>query len=320
MIIVCVRRWTRRGKFVFVRDGALVEIRKLLGWAGILKSSFRFVFLIENRERENRYKGILFSVFSLDARSCKDEIYRMGIGGGYCEGNLNFATASEDDEVYTKKKVSRVSFRNDFDFQFPLGNRRRKWTRGEGARKKGRGKIRGYRRYLGQQRRRKVFRVVESNRLDSMMMQRLLYRRWQSRFSKTRIATHRPTGRNSIRYPRFTTTNLKKRVQGFLEFSINRTRFPSRWESAARETSHDYVPRRMHLLKVVDELFGSLTSRHMVGICLEFTSGPATFPPRLGNFHRWNNRYVKISTRAFDQIVGRCLHGELAILFDGPRS
>lgn len=223
MIIVCVRRWTRRGKFVFVRDGALVEIRKLLGWAGILKSSFRFVFLIENRERENRYKGILFSVFSLDARSCKDEIYRMGIGGGYCEGNLNFATASEDDEVYTKKKVSRVSFRNDFDFQFPLGNRRRKWTRGEGARKKG--KIRGYRRYLGQQRRRKVFRVVESNRLDSMMMQRLLYRRWQSRFSKTRIATHRPTGRNSIRYPRFTTTNLKKkRVQRFLEFSINRTR------------------------------------------------------------------------------------------------
>lgn len=75
-----------------------------------MKSSFRFVFLIENREGENRYKGILFSVFSLDARSCKDEIYRMGIGGGYCEGNLNFATASEDDEVYTKKKVSRVSF------------------------------------------------------------------------------------------------------------------------------------------------------------------------------------------------------------------
>lgn len=33
----------------------------------------------------------------------------MGIGAGYCEGNLNFATASEDDEVYTKKKVSRVS-------------------------------------------------------------------------------------------------------------------------------------------------------------------------------------------------------------------
>ncbi|KAG5306435.1 HEY1 protein, partial [Acromyrmex insinuator] len=31
----------------------------------------------------------------------------MGIGAGYCEGNLNFATASEDDEVYTKKKVSR---------------------------------------------------------------------------------------------------------------------------------------------------------------------------------------------------------------------
>ncbi|XP_063988934.1 hairy and enhancer of split-related protein HELT-like isoform X1 [Diachasmimorpha longicaudata] len=44
---------------------------------------------------------------SLDGRSCKDEIYRMGLGNGYCEGNLNFATASEDDEVYTKKKVSR---------------------------------------------------------------------------------------------------------------------------------------------------------------------------------------------------------------------
>ncbi|XP_008545069.1 transcription factor cwo isoform X1 [Microplitis demolitor] len=44
---------------------------------------------------------------SLDGRSCKDEIYRMGIGAGYCDGNLNFTTASEDDEVYTKKKVSR---------------------------------------------------------------------------------------------------------------------------------------------------------------------------------------------------------------------
>ncbi|CAG5102256.1 Similar to cwo: Transcription factor cwo (Drosophila melanogaster) [Cotesia congregata] len=44
---------------------------------------------------------------SLEGRSCKDEIYRMGIGAGYCEGNLNFTTASEDDEVYTKKKVSR---------------------------------------------------------------------------------------------------------------------------------------------------------------------------------------------------------------------
>lgn len=52
---------------------------------------------------------MLCFVCSLDARSCKDEIYRMGIGAGYCEGNLNFATASEDDEVYTKKKVSRVS-------------------------------------------------------------------------------------------------------------------------------------------------------------------------------------------------------------------
>ncbi|EZA61408.1 hypothetical protein X777_07741 [Ooceraea biroi] len=47
---------------------------------------------------------------TLDGRSCKDEIYRMGIGAGYCEGNLNFATASEDDEVYTKKKVSRHVF------------------------------------------------------------------------------------------------------------------------------------------------------------------------------------------------------------------
>lgn len=54
----------------------------------------------------------VFFVRSLDGRSCKDEIYRMGIGAGYCEGNLNFATASEDDEVYTKKKVSRVSFKN----------------------------------------------------------------------------------------------------------------------------------------------------------------------------------------------------------------
>lgn len=55
----------------------------------------------------NHVFSVLF--FSLDGRSCKDEIYRMGIGAGYCEGNLNFATASEDDEVYTKKKVSRVS-------------------------------------------------------------------------------------------------------------------------------------------------------------------------------------------------------------------
>lgn len=45
----------------------------------------------------------------MDGRSCKDEIYRMGIGAAYSESNLNFATASEDDEVYTKKKVSRVS-------------------------------------------------------------------------------------------------------------------------------------------------------------------------------------------------------------------
>ncbi|KAJ8688474.1 hypothetical protein QAD02_024269 [Eretmocerus hayati] len=45
---------------------------------------------------------------SLDSRYCKEDIYRMGIGAGYCEGNLNFATASEDDEAYSsKKKVSR---------------------------------------------------------------------------------------------------------------------------------------------------------------------------------------------------------------------
>lgn len=48
--------------------------------------------------------------FSLDGRSCKDEIYRMGLGAAYCESNLNFATVSEDDEVYAKKKVSRVSY------------------------------------------------------------------------------------------------------------------------------------------------------------------------------------------------------------------
>lgn len=88
----------------------------------------------------------------------------MGIGGGYCEGNLNFATASEDDEVYTKKKVSRVSFRNAvdaFNLQFPLGNRRGKERSGD--------KIRGYHRYLGQQRGER-FSVwsnrIESNRLD----------------------------------------------------------------------------------------------------------------------------------------------------------
>lgn len=73
---------------------------------------------------------MLLSVFSLDARSCKDEIYRMGIGGGYCEGNLNFATASEDDEVYTKKKVSRVSFRNE-RYRYELNFHPGKWkTRG----------------------------------------------------------------------------------------------------------------------------------------------------------------------------------------------
>ncbi|XP_048505060.1 class E basic helix-loop-helix protein 41 isoform X2 [Athalia rosae] len=55
----------------------------------------------------NLNKLIKRRTICLDGRSCKDEIYRMGLGNGYCEGNLNFATASEDDEVYTKKKVSR---------------------------------------------------------------------------------------------------------------------------------------------------------------------------------------------------------------------
>ncbi|XP_046480838.1 hairy and enhancer of split-related protein HELT isoform X1 [Neodiprion pinetum] len=56
---------------------------------------------------ENSAHSMQVKYESLDGRSCKDEIYRMGLGNGYCEGNLNFATASEDDEVYTKKKVSR---------------------------------------------------------------------------------------------------------------------------------------------------------------------------------------------------------------------
>lgn len=124
-----------RGKFVSSKERhgtwVMVEMTKSLGSAGLRR----------DREREAVSISVyFFSVFSLDARSCKDEIYRMGIGGGYCEGNLNFATASEDDEVYTKKKVSRVSFRSvidTFNFQFPLGNgrkgrkRRRKWTRRE---------------------------------------------------------------------------------------------------------------------------------------------------------------------------------------------
>lgn len=61
----------------------------------------------QNYWEDNSAHSMQVKYESLDARSCKDEIYRMGIGGGYCEGNLNFATASEDDEVYTKKKVSR---------------------------------------------------------------------------------------------------------------------------------------------------------------------------------------------------------------------
>lgn len=61
----------------------------------------------QNYWEENSAHSMQVKYESLDGRSCKDEIYRMGIGAGYCEGNLNFATASEDDEVYTKKKVSR---------------------------------------------------------------------------------------------------------------------------------------------------------------------------------------------------------------------
>ncbi|XP_076662942.1 transcription factor cwo isoform X1 [Andrena cerasifolii] len=61
----------------------------------------------QNYWEDNSTHSMQVKYESLDGRSCKDEIYRMGIGAGYCEGNLNFATASEDDEVYTKKKVSR---------------------------------------------------------------------------------------------------------------------------------------------------------------------------------------------------------------------
>ncbi|XP_012288275.1 hairy/enhancer-of-split related with YRPW motif protein 1 isoform X2 [Orussus abietinus] len=61
----------------------------------------------QNYWEDNSAHSMQVKYESLDGRSCKDEIYRMGIGAGYCEGNLNFATASEDDEVYTKKKVSR---------------------------------------------------------------------------------------------------------------------------------------------------------------------------------------------------------------------
>ncbi|KAL2728426.1 hairy/enhancer-of-split related with YRPW motif-like protein isoform X3 [Vespula maculifrons] len=52
----------------------------------------------------------LRSLLRLNGRSCKDEIYRVGVGAGYCKGNLNFATVSEEDEVYNKKKVSRRLF------------------------------------------------------------------------------------------------------------------------------------------------------------------------------------------------------------------
>lgn len=61
----------------------------------------------QNYWEDNSAHSMQVKYESLDARSCKDDIYRMGIGAGYCEGNLNFATASEDDEIYTKKKVSR---------------------------------------------------------------------------------------------------------------------------------------------------------------------------------------------------------------------
>ncbi|XP_014210849.1 transcription factor cwo-like isoform X2 [Copidosoma floridanum] len=61
----------------------------------------------QNYWEDNSTHSMPMKYESLDGRSCKDEIYRMGLGSGYCEGNLNFATASEDDEVYPKKKVSR---------------------------------------------------------------------------------------------------------------------------------------------------------------------------------------------------------------------
>ncbi|XP_043668242.1 hairy/enhancer-of-split related with YRPW motif-like protein isoform X2 [Vespula pensylvanica] len=61
----------------------------------------------QNYWKDNSAHSMQVKYESLNGRSCKDEIYRMGVGAGYCKGNLNFATVSEEDEVYNKKKVSR---------------------------------------------------------------------------------------------------------------------------------------------------------------------------------------------------------------------
>ncbi|KAL2726419.1 transcription factor cwo isoform X1 [Vespula squamosa] len=48
------------------------------------------------------------SLRRLDGRPCKDHVYKMCPGAGYCDGNLNFATSPEDDEGYSRKKVGRI--------------------------------------------------------------------------------------------------------------------------------------------------------------------------------------------------------------------
>nr|KAF7426836.1 hypothetical protein H0235_006530 [Vespula pensylvanica] len=65
-------------------------------------------FVLAHETRKERALCALRENSGLNGRSCKDEIYRMGVGAGYCKGNLNFATVSEEDEVYNKKKVSRI--------------------------------------------------------------------------------------------------------------------------------------------------------------------------------------------------------------------
>lgn len=89
--------------FCFVLFFANRHVYVIKGWLIDGGITFRRIFLCK------RNLNMVFIDCRLDGRSCKDEIYRMGLGTGYCEGNLNFATASEDDEAYTKKKVSRVS-------------------------------------------------------------------------------------------------------------------------------------------------------------------------------------------------------------------
>ncbi|KAL7300934.1 hypothetical protein TKK_0006216 [Trichogramma kaykai] len=55
-------------------------------------------------------------------RICKEPYYRMSLGVSprnlvvSSDPALNFATASEDDEIYSKKKVSRVSVNSVFLF------------------------------------------------------------------------------------------------------------------------------------------------------------------------------------------------------------